>query len=149
MLFVLSLHHIPDGQGSNIAAVLEVPGVQRISTNLVKDFSRLGPGREHAGGSSHLGTRDKFVLVVLFGAPNNSVLYNFLNNMGYLSLRKWEIHDESHPILSRVFFARCQTGWPPGKTRGQHYSQNGNPRAPEAVKKAPRTSRWDGLNKKS
>src|SRR5207302_9983531 len=107
MLFVLSLHHIPDGQGSNIAAVLEVPGVQRITTNLVKDLSRLGPGREHAGGSSHLGSRDKFVLVVLFGAPKTSVLYTLPNHLGSLALRNCECLAESPAILILVLSARC------------------------------------------
>ena len=63
-----------------ITAVLEIPRIQGVKANLVENFSALGPGRENGGRSSHLGARHKFVFVVLFGTPNHSILYNFLNN---------------------------------------------------------------------
>src|SRR5580765_2093587 len=108
VLFVLSLYYVADSQSSNVCGVFKISRIHGLEPNFVENLSALGPGGEHAGGSSRLSPRDEFLLVVLLGTSNSSVLYNILNNLRDLGLGKGKIDDEPHSVLGCVFFTRCK-----------------------------------------
>ena len=86
-LFVCGLHHIPNGQGSRITAVLKISGIKRILTQLVEDLARPTPLWKKWGRVGGLGARNVFVFVVFLAALNDSVRHNILDRLQNFRLR--------------------------------------------------------------
>ena len=101
----LCLHDIAYCEGADIAAVLEIAGVERLFSHLEKDFAAIGPLRKNVGRSGCDSAFDVFVLVVLLGSSNDAVLGDVGNHLSDFTLRQRDINPETHAVVRLVLLA--------------------------------------------
>ncbi len=102
---VLGLNHIADSQRSDVPAVLEIPRINCLESNFVKDFPALGPLGKNVGRANLGGAADVLVFIVFFGSPDDAILDHILHDLGNFRFGEWHVDDQPHPVLRGVFFA--------------------------------------------
>jgi hypothetical protein len=99
------LHDIADGQGSQIAAVLKISGIERLLAHFVEDPATLGPcwkdGRRSGGNRSG----DVLIAVVFLGSADEGVLGHVFDNLKDFGLREGKGDDQAIAVLKDIFFA--------------------------------------------
>jgi hypothetical protein len=128
ILISLRLDYVADRKGAHVAPILEIARIQGPVSDFVEDASTFSPRFEDGSRVGRICARDVFVFVVLLGSTNDAVLDYIANDLSDLTLRKGDVHDEAHPVLSSVFFsAESRTG---GKQEEEKDGERRGPKPP-------------------
>src|SRR3984885_7362521 len=128
----LGLYHVANRQGAHITAVLEIPRIDGLEPNLVKDLSALGPFGKDMGRTDRGCATYVFVFVVLFGSSDDPVLDHILYDLRDLGLGERQVDDQTHPVLGSVFLPRRKVFGIDQSSQDQGNARNHDPR-PEAT----------------
>src|SRR5271155_5651058 len=105
VLVALSFHHIAYRQRPHVAAVFEIPGIESMISDFVKNLAAFGPFRKRRRGYGGHGACDVLVFVVFLGTPDDGVLHCFFDHLSDFGLRQRDINDQALAILKSVLVA--------------------------------------------
>src|SRR5262250_2190450 len=86
MFIILPLDYVSHGHRARVVCILEIPWIQGLEANLVKNFAAFRPWLERVGRGGGFCAAEVLVFVVFLGPSDDPVLDDFLNNLNDFSL---------------------------------------------------------------